>query len=176
MEALKISAHIINRVPSKSVPKTAYDLWTGRKPTINYFHVWGCPIEAKIFNLQIGKLDPKTISYHFIGYPGKSKGYHFYYPNRTTKFTDMRHTVFLESYVSSTPREIDLEEIRNYVPPSMTHDYIPTTVVAPHLENVPSSENTGATLAITEMRMCLWWMSKKQEILGQMRCHLIMNK
>jgi hypothetical protein len=51
MEALKIAAHIINRVPSKSVPKTAYDLWTGRKPTINYFHVWGCPIEAKIFNL-----------------------------------------------------------------------------------------------------------------------------
>jgi hypothetical protein len=50
MEALKIVAHIINRVPSKSVPKTPYKLWTGRKPSINYFHVWGCPVEAKIFN------------------------------------------------------------------------------------------------------------------------------
>jgi hypothetical protein len=50
MEALKTAAHIINRVPSKSVPKTPYELWTDRKPSINYFHVWGCPTEAKIFN------------------------------------------------------------------------------------------------------------------------------
>jgi hypothetical protein len=32
----------------------------------------------------------------------------------------------------------------------MTHDYIPTTVVTPHVENAPSSENTGATPAITK--------------------------
>jgi hypothetical protein len=61
-----------------------------------------------------------------------------------------RHTVFLECDVGSTPREIDLEEIQIYVPPPMTHDYIPTTVVAPNVENVPSSENTGATPIITE--------------------------
>jgi hypothetical protein len=112
--------------------------------------VWGCPAEAKIFNPQIGQLDPKTISCQFIGYPDKSKGYHFYCPNHTMKFMDMRHAVFLEYDVSSTPREIDLEKIWNYVPPPMTHDYIPTTVVAPHVENVPSSENTGITPIITE--------------------------
>jgi hypothetical protein len=66
MEALKIVTHIINRVPSKSAPKTRYELWTIRKPSINYFHVWGCSLEAKIFNSQIGKLDPKTISCHYI--------------------------------------------------------------------------------------------------------------
>ena len=32
MEALKTSIHILNRVPSKSVPKTPYELWTGRVP------------------------------------------------------------------------------------------------------------------------------------------------
>jgi hypothetical protein len=75
MEALKIVTDIINCVPSKSVPKTPYELWTGMKPNINYFHVWGCPAEAKIFNPQIRKLDPKTISCHFIRYPEKFKGY-----------------------------------------------------------------------------------------------------
>jgi hypothetical protein len=137
-------------VPSKSTPKTPYELWTDRKSDINYFYVWGYPTEAKIFNPQIGKLDPKTISYHFIGYPDKSKAYHFYCPNRTTKFTDTRHTVLLECDVTSTLREIDLEEFRNYVPPPMTHDYNPTAVVAPHVENTPSSENTSATPAITK--------------------------
>ena len=52
MEALKTAAHILNRVPSKSVPKTPYELWFGNKPTLNYLRVWGCPAEAKLFNPQ----------------------------------------------------------------------------------------------------------------------------
>jgi hypothetical protein len=38
-EALKTAVHILNRVPSKSVPKTPYEMWTDRKPTLNYLHV-----------------------------------------------------------------------------------------------------------------------------------------
>jgi hypothetical protein len=59
MEALKTAVHILNRVPSKSAPKTPYEMWTSRKLTLNYLHVWGCPAEARIFNPSIGKLDPK---------------------------------------------------------------------------------------------------------------------
>jgi transposase InsO family protein len=50
MEALKTATHIINHVPSQSVHKTPYELWTGKKHNLNYFYVWGCPVEAKIFN------------------------------------------------------------------------------------------------------------------------------
>jgi hypothetical protein len=50
MEALKTAIHILNRVPSKAIPKTPYELWTGTKPTLNYLHVWGCPAEANVFN------------------------------------------------------------------------------------------------------------------------------
>jgi transposase InsO family protein len=50
MEALKIAIHILNRIPSKSVSKTPYELWTGRKLTLNNLHVWGCPAEAKLIN------------------------------------------------------------------------------------------------------------------------------
>jgi hypothetical protein len=39
MEALKTTIHIINRVPSKSVSKTSYELWTGHKPSLNYLCV-----------------------------------------------------------------------------------------------------------------------------------------
>ncbi|GKC56678.1 retrovirus-related pol polyprotein from transposon TNT 1-94, partial [Tanacetum coccineum] len=35
-EALKTAVHILNRVPSKSVPKTPYEIWTGRKPSLRY--------------------------------------------------------------------------------------------------------------------------------------------
>jgi hypothetical protein len=39
MEALKTAIHILNRVPSKSVPKTPYELWTGRVPSLGHLRV-----------------------------------------------------------------------------------------------------------------------------------------
>ena len=122
MEALKITVHILNRVPSKSVPKTPYELWTGKKPSLNYLCVWGCPAKAKVFNPNIGKLDSKTVSYHFIGYQEKSKGDCFYCPNRQTKFLETRHAVLLEDDLirgSMVVREISFEEKRVYVPTPM---------------------------------------------------------
>jgi hypothetical protein len=94
----------------------------------------GCSAEAKIFNPYLGKLHPKTIRCHFIRYLKKSKGYRFYCPERTTKFVDTRHVVLLECDVSSSPREIDLEKIRTYDSPTMTHDFIPITMDVPHVE------------------------------------------
>jgi hypothetical protein len=99
MEALKTVIHILNRVPSTSMSKTSYELWTGRKPSLNYLHVLGCPAEAKIFNPNAGKLESKTVSCHFIGYLEKSKGFHFYCPHRHTKFVEMRQVVFLEDEI-----------------------------------------------------------------------------
>jgi hypothetical protein len=64
------------------------------------------------------KLHPKTVSCHFIGYPDKSKGFHFYCPDRYIKIVQMRYIVFLENEVirgSTVPREIRLEEKRIYV-------------------------------------------------------------
>jgi hypothetical protein len=58
--------------------------------------VWGSPAEAEVFNANIAKLDPKIVTFHFIGYPDRSKGYRFYYPDKYTKFVETRHAVFLE--------------------------------------------------------------------------------
>jgi hypothetical protein len=96
MEALNTAIHILNRVPSKAMPKTPYELWTGREPSLKHLRVWGRPAEAKVFNPNIGKLDPKTVSCHFIGYPEKSKGFYFYYSDRYTKFVETRHAIILE--------------------------------------------------------------------------------
>jgi hypothetical protein len=131
MEALKTAAHILNRVPSKSVPKTPYELWFGKKPSLNYLRVWGYPAEAKLFNPQQKKLDNKTVSCYFIGYLDKSKGYRFYCPDRLTKFVETRKAVFLEDagISGSFPRrEINLEEIRAELPIPVIQE-----TVTPHL-------------------------------------------
>jgi hypothetical protein len=97
MKTLKTTVQILNWVPSKSVPKTPYKLWTGRKPSLRNLCVWGCRAEAKVFNPNIGKLDPKTVSCYFIGYPDRSKGYRFYCLNNYDKIMEARHGVFFEN-------------------------------------------------------------------------------
>jgi len=42
MHALKSAMYLLNRVPSKAVQKTPFELWTGRKPSLRHLHVWGC--------------------------------------------------------------------------------------------------------------------------------------
>ena len=39
MYALKTTMYLLNRVPSKAVQKTSFELWTGRKPSLRHLHV-----------------------------------------------------------------------------------------------------------------------------------------
>jgi hypothetical protein len=93
MDVLKTDVHILNRVPSKSVPKTPYEMWRGEKSTLNYLHVGGCPIETKLFNTIIEKLETKIVSCHFISYPDKSKGFCFYCRDIYIKIVKIRYAV-----------------------------------------------------------------------------------
>jgi hypothetical protein len=125
MEKLKTVIHILNRVPSKVVPKTPYELWTGRELSLKHLRVWGSPTEAKVFNPNIRKLDPRIVSCHFIGSPEKSKGFHFYCLDRYTKFIETRHAVILEDEMmrgSMVARKIVFEEKRVCVPTPMIQE------------------------------------------------------
>jgi hypothetical protein len=111
----------------------------------------GYPAEAKVFNPNIGKLDSKTVSCHFIGYPDKSRGYHFYCPNKHKKFVETRHAMFLEDDMvrgSMVAQEINLKEKRVYVPTSMVQEpffslpiaaapIVPDTIMIAHVVNSP---------------------------------------
>ncbi|GJR74554.1 putative RNA-directed DNA polymerase [Tanacetum coccineum] len=118
-ETLKMTVHILNRVPSISVPKTPYEIWTGRKPNLRYLRVWGCQVEAKLYNPQSRKLDLKTIGCFFIGHPERSKGYRFYCPSHGTRIVETHHAEFLENANnsgSSSSRRIELQEARDETP------------------------------------------------------------
>ena len=54
-EALKIAAYILNRVPTKVTIKTPYELWTGKKPSLKHFNIWGCPAEARPYKPHVSR-------------------------------------------------------------------------------------------------------------------------
>ncbi|KAM1690278.1 hypothetical protein ACFX11_032221 [Malus domestica] len=38
-KAIKTTNYLLNRVPSKSIPKTPFELWTNRKPVLNHLGI-----------------------------------------------------------------------------------------------------------------------------------------
>ena len=96
-EALKTAVYILNRVPTKAVPKTPFELFKGWKPSLRHIHIWGCPFEVRVYNPQEKKLDQRTISGYFIGYAKRSKGYKFYCPSYNIRIVELRNAKFLEN-------------------------------------------------------------------------------
>lgn len=70
--AILTACYVLNRVPSKSIETTPYEIWYGRKPNLDYFKVWGL---YKFPDPQRTKLGPRDIKSIFVGYAQDSKAY-----------------------------------------------------------------------------------------------------
>jgi len=82
MYALMTTPYLLNRVPSKVVYKTPYELCTRMKPSCRHLHVWSCQAEVRMHKPHENKLDSITINGYFFGYLERFKGYMFYFPNQ----------------------------------------------------------------------------------------------
>ena len=91
--ALETAAFTLNRVPSKSVVKTPYEIWTGNVPSLSFLKIWGCEVYVKRF--MSDKLTPKSDNCFFVGYPNETLGYYFYNRSESKLFV-ARNGVFLE--------------------------------------------------------------------------------
>ncbi|KAK8505752.1 hypothetical protein V6N12_024735 [Hibiscus sabdariffa] len=69
--ALETTAFTLNRVPSKSVQKTPYEIWTRKRPSMPFMKVWGC--KAHVKHQMSTKLEPKSHKCTFVGYPKETK-------------------------------------------------------------------------------------------------------
>jgi hypothetical protein len=107
--ALETAAHILNRVPSKSVDTTPYEIWRGKKPSLKFVKIWGCPAYIKKQNPD--KLEIRSEKCNFIGYPKEGIGYYFWHPQEQKVFV-ARSAVFLEKefLLDGCGNEVDLEE------------------------------------------------------------------
>ena len=45
--ALETTAFFLNRVPSKKVEKTPYEIWNGKTPSLSFLKIWGCEAYMK---------------------------------------------------------------------------------------------------------------------------------
>ena len=110
--ALEIAAFTLNRVPSKAVEKTPYEMWTGKRPSLSFLKIWGC--EAYVKCQVSNKMEPKSDKCPFVGYPKETEGYYFYNPIENKVFV-AQNGVFLErEFISkgTSGSKVQLEEVR----------------------------------------------------------------
>ena len=110
--ALQTVAFTLNRVPTKTVEKTPYEIWTGKRPWLSFLKIWGCEVYVK---RQISnKLAPKSDKCLFVGYPKETEGYYFY--NCSENKVVVRNMTFLEKeFVSKrvSGSRVNLEEFQD---------------------------------------------------------------
>ncbi|GJY92260.1 zinc finger, CCHC-type containing protein [Tanacetum coccineum] len=64
-------------VPNKRNKITAYELWTKRKPNLNYLRVWGYRVVVRIPDPKLKTLGERGIECVFVGYAEHSKAFRF---------------------------------------------------------------------------------------------------
>ena len=136
-ETLKTAVYILNRVPSKAVAKTPYEMWTGKKPSIRHLHIWGCPAEARSYRPNERKLDSKTVSCYFVGYAERSRGFKFY-DSTTRSFFETGNARFLEDveFGGEGLRNVTLDEV---VPEEEEFISLPNIVIESDQGNIPDT-------------------------------------
>ncbi|GKA97326.1 hypothetical protein Tco_0825220 [Tanacetum coccineum] len=67
-----------SRVPNKRNMITPYELWTKRKPNLNYLRVWGCRAVVRLPDPKLKTLGERGIECIFVGYAEHSKAFRFY--------------------------------------------------------------------------------------------------
>ena len=116
--ALESACYLLNRVLSKSVIKTPYEIWTGRKPALSHLRVWGCPAYVK--RLVTDKLGPRSDKCSFIGYPKETKGYFFYHADEQKVFVSLK-AIFLEKEFlgeGTVASKVELDEVQQVEGPT----------------------------------------------------------
>ena len=111
--ALLTACYLLNNVPSKSVPKTPHELWTGKRTTLNHIRIWSCL--AHVLNKESTKLDSRSEVCMFVGYPRETKGGYFYNPKENKVFVSTNVTFLEDSYVQDfkSRSKVMLEDMSN---------------------------------------------------------------
>ena len=95
-EAVNWAVHVLNRSPTLEVRnKTPEEAWSGTKPSVAHFRVFGCVSYAHIPDNKQTKLDSKSLKCVLLGVSKESKAYRLYDP-LSHKIIISRDVIFKE--------------------------------------------------------------------------------
>ena len=80
-DAVQWVNHVLNRSPTLIVrDMTPEEVWSGRKPSVEHFRVFGCIGYVHIPDVKRSKLDDKSVKCVLLGFSSESKAFKMFDP------------------------------------------------------------------------------------------------
>jgi len=96
-EAVNWCIHTLNRSPAAAIKEvTPEEAWSGVKPSVGYFRVFGCIGCVHVPNERRTKLDSRSMKCILLGVSEETKGYRMFNP-LTKKLIISRDVIFEEN-------------------------------------------------------------------------------
>lgn len=110
-EAARWAIHVLNRSPTLAVKDvTPEEAWSGEKPSVEHFRVFGCVGHVHIPDAKRTKLEDKSVNCVLLGVSDESKGYRMYDPV-AKKIIVSRDVVFDEDRVWNWDADYEKEQL-----------------------------------------------------------------
>lgn len=95
-EAIRHAIYLLNRLPTHALSRqTPYEVWTGKKPHLEYLRIFGCLAHMKIPGVHVKKLDDRSKPVVYLGKEPGTKAHRLYDPAACTVHVS-RDVVFEE--------------------------------------------------------------------------------
>jgi hypothetical protein len=119
-EAVNTACHAINRLYlHRLLKKTSYELLTGNKPNVSYFHVFGSKCYILVKKGRHSKFAPKTVEGFLLGYDSNTKAYRVF--NESSGLVEVSSDVVFDETNGSPREQVGLDDI--------DEDEVPTTAM-----------------------------------------------
>jgi hypothetical protein len=109
-EAVNTDCHAINWLYlHRLLKKTSYELLTGNKPNVSYFHVVGSKCYILVKKGRHSKFAPKAVEGFLLGYDSNTNEYRVF--NKSSGLVEVSSNVVFDETNGSPREQVDLDDI-----------------------------------------------------------------
>ena len=137
-KAVNTANYLQNRLPSKPINKTPFELWYSKVPNVEHLHIFGCEAFVHIPDTKRKKLDEKARKLIFVGYSEESKAFRLL-DKETNKIQISRDVIFLDSLIKITEINKVYEDL-SFLPAKSHKEEVEVTIKSNNEESEESSE------------------------------------
>jgi hypothetical protein len=119
-EVVNTACHAINRLYLHHLlKKTSYELLTGNKPNVSYFHVFGSKCYILVKKGRHSKFSPKAVEGFLLGYDSNTKAYRVF--KKSSGLVEVSSDIVFDETNGSPREQVDLDDV--------DEEEIPTTAM-----------------------------------------------
>jgi hypothetical protein len=109
-EAINTSCYSINLLYlHRILKKTSYELFTGKKPNVSYFRVFGSKCFILVKRGRKSKFAPKAVEGFLLGYDSNTRAYRVF--NKSTGLVEVSCDIVFDETNGSQVEQVDLDEL-----------------------------------------------------------------